>query len=65
MSRKSFIHNRQCAYCISKKVPPETFVVPGSPTVTGCRHYRGGKSFRKHLARKLANAALKTQLAGG
>lgn len=46
MTRKhTWSHNRQCDYCQELGVPLESFTKPsGSGRVTGCRHFRGGKS---------------------
>lgn len=41
-------HDRQCTYCQTQDIPPEKFSQGnGKPDLTGCKHFRGGKTRAK------------------
>jgi hypothetical protein len=47
-SKHKWSHHRQCDYCISQEIPVVQFKEPlTGRSVTGCRHFRGGKSRNK------------------
>lgn len=46
--KKRWTHNQQCDYCKSQSYPPVVFQVKGLPTVSGCKHFRGGKTRAKN-----------------